>query len=135
MIKILDIKTYDRQLINKLILEHLEKENFFSLIPDKCSILLKPNFVVPSPASDPSCTHPDFYLTIAKIFLDRGHKVGIGESPAFGSCKKAIRAHGVYDEVKKLGIDIVEFKHNEAYPGLKTQKNYMSPSDEKNCKD
>ena len=31
MIKILDIKTYDRQLINKLILEHLEKENFFHL--------------------------------------------------------------------------------------------------------
>jgi len=126
MIKILDIKSYNRQDIKNQLEELLEKEGLFSLLEKNCSILLKPNFVVPSPSSDPSCTHPDFYMAVAELFLDRGHKVGIGESPAFGSCHKALKAHGVYAEVKKLGIEVVEFKHNEAYAGLKTQKKYSS---------
>jgi uncharacterized protein (DUF362 family) len=127
MIKILSIQKYDRELISKMIKTQLDECDFFSRIPQGASILLKPNFVMPSPKEDPSCTHPDFYMAIADIFIHKGHKVGIGESPAFGSCAKALKTHNTYNEAISKGIEIVEFTNNQTYTGIK-QKNYQKLS-------
>ncbi|MDD7985870.1 DUF362 domain-containing protein [Lentisphaera marina] len=119
MIKILSIQEYNRELITKEIKAQLDDCDFFSHISKDKSILLKPNFVMPSPKEDPSCTHPDFYMAVADIFLQKGHRVGIGESPAFGSCTKALKTHEVYDEVMQKDIEIVEFSNNQSYEGIK----------------
>ena len=128
MINIVSINTYDRSLISREILTQLEQCDFFGRIPEKSSVLLKPNFVMPSPVGDSSCTQPDFYMAIAQIFLDKGFKVGIGESPAFGSCKKALKTHGVYDEALEKGIAVVEFSNNQSYQGPTTKGPYSTLS-------
>lgn len=95
-----------------------------SFDPPGPRVLLKPNFVVPAPAHDPSTTHPQVYLAVAELLLERGFSVGIGESPAFGSCRSALRAHGVLDECLALGIEVVEFRRSRAYPGVAGERAY-----------
>ena len=125
MLKLIEQTSYDRQSIRDKVNAILEESEFFKLLPENGRILLKPNFVVPSSKEDPSCTHPDFYLAIASLLLDKGYHVGIGESPAFGSCRAALKAHGVLDEVQKLGIEVVEFKTLHGYKGVKDEKAYQ----------
>ena len=89
-------------------------------------VLLKPNFVMPAAPDDPSTTHPAFYMAIATLLQDEGFRVGIGESPAFGSCAKALAAHGVLDECVRRDIRVVEFKTPRAYPGIAAYRFYRS---------
>ncbi|WDE96737.1 DUF362 domain-containing protein [Lentisphaera profundi] len=128
MIEVLTVNKYDRALISREIEAQFDHCDFFTRIPANCSILLKPNFVMPSPKDDPSCTHPEFYMAIAEIFLKHGHRVGIGDSPAFGSCKKALKAHLVHDEVLDKGIEIVEFTNNQQYEDSTGQSSYKNLS-------
>ena len=109
MLELLQQSNYDRNEIKSRIDSLLNEIDFYTLLPKAGRILLKPNFVVPSPKEDPSCTHPDFYMAIATLLLGKGYQVGIGESPAFGSCRAALKAHGVLEEVESLGIEVVEF--------------------------
>lgn len=90
------------------------------------SVLLKPNFVVPAPRDDASTTHPEFYLAVAELLLEQGLKVGIGESPAIGSCHKALKAHGVLEECRDLGIEVVEFSSSRSYAGVEDEPHYAS---------
>jgi len=125
MLELLQQTDYDRTKIKSSIDSALQENNFYTLLPENGRILLKPNFVVPSAKEDPSCTHPEFYMAIASLLLDKGYKVGIGESPAFGSCRAALKAHGVLKEVESLGIEVVEFKTLHAYKGPKDEKAYQ----------
>ena len=125
MLELLQQSNYDRNEIKSRIDSLLNEIDFYTLLPKAGRILLKPNFVVPSPKEDPSCTHPDFYMAIATLLLGKGYQVGIGESPAFGSCRAALKAHGVLEEVESLGIEVVEFKTRHAYKGPKDEKAYQ----------
>ncbi len=124
MIKVLTQNAYNRQEIRALIETEFKAIDFFTKLPEKGKVLLKPNFVVPSAPEDPSCTHPEFYMAIADLLIAQGFQVGIGDSPAFGSCAKALKMHGIYDEVKDKGIHIVEFRGQDAYDGVKDSRSY-----------
>ena len=87
-------------------------------------VLLKPNFVMASAPDDPSTTHPDFYMSVAMVLLEAGFQVGIGESPAFGSCRAALAAHGVLEECHALGIEVVEFHQTTPYEGIGDHPRY-----------
>ena len=91
-------------------------------------VLLKPNFVMPAPKSDASTTHPDFYMAIAELLIAAGVKVGIGESPAFGSCASALKAHGVIEQCRQYDIEVVEFRTAQVYVGVEGGGNYESLS-------
>ena len=107
---------YDRNAI-RMILED-QFDQFPKVNRSLCSgtrILLKPNFVAPDTPKNASTTHPEFYLALAELLLDRGCKVTIGESPAFGTTSLCVRKHGVLDECKRLGIPLITFSKTETY--------------------
>jgi len=121
-------QSYDRLQTVAVLESYVEKNGGFeALFPKAKRILLKPNFVLPEGPSCGATTHPDFYMAIAEYFLMRGCEVGIGESPAFGTCRKALKFHGVLDECLSKGIQIVEFRQNEKYDGLE-QSSYQKLS-------
>ncbi|MCH2207742.1 MAG: DUF362 domain-containing protein [Lentisphaerales bacterium] len=125
MLQLLKQSAYNRQEIKDLLTKAFESEGGFkNLLQGNTKVLLKPNFVMPEEADGCSTTHPDFYMSIAELLLEAGCKVGIGESPAFGTCEKSLKFHKVYDECLERGIQVVEFKKNQPYEGVEGDKNY-----------
>ena len=118
MIQLFQQATYDRTELTQLFKLAFENAACQKLLENKKRILLKPNFVVPEKKEGGSTTHPDFYMSLAHYLKSQGHEVGIGESPAFGSCKKALKFHEVFDECKSSGIEVVEFNQNEKFDGV-----------------
>jgi len=125
MIELISQEKYDRNEIAEKLSELFEKYSIFeNSLADKKSVLLKPNFVIPEKPEECATTHPDFYMSLALFLQSKGYKVGIGESPAFGSCKKALKFHGVLEECLEKGIKVVEFKNNETFEGLPDVSSY-----------
>lgn len=127
MIKLIHQTIYNRAQIKRILGPLLDQSTLFNNSPKpKNSILLKPNFVLAAEPGRAVTTHPDFYMAVAELLLERNFKVGIGESPSFGSCAGALRAHGVLDECLAKGIAIVEFKQPESYSGVTQDKHYQT---------
>jgi len=129
MIELLEQTRYQRDEIKALIgpvLREHPRLNRHSGEPPSTAlrVLLKPNFVVPAPRSDASTTHPEFYMAIAELLQEQGCVVGIGESPAIGSCAGGLKAHGVFNECVTRGIEVVEFRAPREYPGVSNQRAY-----------
>ncbi len=115
---------YDREAIKQQLDPVVLDQYLDDAVRGNRRILLKPNFVMPAPRVDASTTHPEFYLAVAELLIDRGFSVGIGESPAIGSCRAALKAHDVLDECDRLGVEVVEFKQAEEYAGIKKDRHY-----------
>lgn len=129
MFRLLKQSRYNRKEIKDHLRPSLDNEVMKTRLGSgRGSVLLKPNFVVPAPRDDASTTHPEFYLAVAELLLEQGLKVGIGESPAIGSCTKALHAHGVLQECRDLGIQVVEFKSSTRYSGVDSEKHYRELS-------
>ena len=127
MIELVSQSSYDRKQITEKFEELFEKHDVFNTkLAGKKSILLKPNFVVPEKAEDCATTHPDFYMSLALFLIDKGYEVGIGESPAFGTCKRALKFHKVYQECLEKGIKVIEFKNTETYDGVEDLSSYKT---------
>jgi uncharacterized protein (DUF362 family) len=125
MIQLFQQQKYDRVEITRIFEEiFADTGKAMALIQGKGKILLKPNFVLPEAKEGGSTTHPDFYMALATFLQTKGFKVGIGESPAFGSCRKALKFHGVLEECLASGIEVVEFKSNEVYEGVPDISSY-----------
>lgn len=71
-------------------------------------VLLKPN-LISSKGPDTCCTHPEFIRAAADFFLDRGAKVLVGDSPAFGSGKRICEQRGIGDALKGCDATIIDF--------------------------
>lgn len=125
MLKLMSQTDYDRSAI-KAALRPTLSTAFAQQLAGKRRVLLKPNFVVPAAKTDPSTTHPDVYMAVAELLLEYNPQlqIGIGESPAFGSCASGLRAHGVLSECRERGIAVVEFKQPERYPGVSGDRAY-----------
>ena len=115
---------YDRSTIKKALIKLFEQGQYWQKLENKKTLLLKPNFVIAEAPELCATTHPDFYMTLAALLQEKGFEVSIGESPAFGSCADALKAHNVYQECLDKNIDIVEFKTHEEYKGIENSKNY-----------
>jgi len=124
VLELLHQDRYDRDAIKRQLDPLILDRHLVNATSARRRVLLKPNFVVPAPRSDASKTHPEFYLAVAELLLDRGFRVGIGESPAIGSCKSALKAHDAYEECVRLGVDVVEFKGVQDYEGVASERNY-----------
>ena len=120
---------YDRAHLREALATNLSLGGWFERLRERGNkVLLKPNFVMSAPRDDTSTTHPDFYMALAQVLINQGFKVGIGESPAFGSCTSALQAHGVLEEAHELGISIVEFRRSQTFAGLTDQPFYRELS-------
>ena len=132
MIQLIQQPDYDRDTIKASLSPLLSEYKPLAAIAgdssQPCRILLKPNFVAPAPRDDASTTHPEFYMAIAELLQESGFHVGIGESPAFGSCASALRAHGVLAECRQREIEVVEFKQHIHYDGVANEPRYQQLS-------
>lgn len=129
MLALKKIEGYDRDAIRVALTEALaERGGFEALLAGRDSVLLKPNFVVPEVPDKWATTHPDVYMTVATMLLDAGKTVAIGDSPAFGSARQAVKLHGVRDECRDLGIEVITFRQPTSYAGVADQPRYKELS-------
>lgn len=68
-------------------------------------VLVKPNLVSRSNAGL-SCTHPLVVRAVCLWLLDRGAKVTVADSPAFGSALQVARASGLAETLRPLGLRV-----------------------------
>jgi uncharacterized protein (DUF362 family)/Pyruvate/2-oxoacid:ferredoxin oxidoreductase delta subunit len=100
----------DPRLLNRLQqgIEHLGGWKEFIKVGDK--VLLKPNLLVGRPTARCVNTHPLMVKAIARMVMDSGCKVIIGDSPQLGPAKKAAVRCGLADAVRELGVEVVDFE-------------------------
>ena len=73
------------------------------------TVLLKPNLISGrGPAL--ACTHAAFLLSTARYFLDRGARVAVGDSPAFGSAREVLAKHRMLTPLERLQVKVVNFR-------------------------
>lgn len=72
-------------------------------------ILVKPN-LISSKAPLLACSRPEFILAAVTWLTEQHVRVRVGDSPAFGSAGTVIARLGIGGQLKKLGVEIVDFK-------------------------
>ncbi|MDH4319493.1 MAG: DUF362 domain-containing protein, partial [Desulfobulbaceae bacterium] len=72
-------------------------------------VLLKPNLISVKHGTL-ACTEAAFILAVAELFVEKGIKVSLGDSPAFGTAHHALGKLGIVEPLHRLGVEIVEFK-------------------------
>jgi uncharacterized protein (DUF362 family)/Pyruvate/2-oxoacid:ferredoxin oxidoreductase delta subunit len=83
------------------------------------SVMLKPNLLAWRKANDPQAVNPRFIVETAKVFLDAGaSRVAILENPAVQTTPQILRAMGISDELKSLGVDAANFTNYRKQPPL-----------------
>ena len=83
------------------------------------SVMLKPNLLAWRRDNDPQAVHPQFIVETAKVFLDAGaSRVAILENPAIQTAPQVLKATGVADELKKLGVASANFANYKKQPPL-----------------
>jgi len=73
-------------------------------------VLLKPNLV--SAGGGPAhlaCTTPALVRAVAEWLSDQGARLGIGDSPAFGSGRMVMRACGMLQALAGLSVEVRDF--------------------------
>ena len=76
------------------------------------SVMLKPNLLAWRRENDPQAVNPRFIVETAKVFLDAGaSRVAILENPAVQTAPQILRAMGIADELKALGVASANFKN------------------------
>ena len=71
-------------------------------------ILLKPN-LISAMAPSLACSSPFFTAAAARCFIDRGAKVILGDSPAFGSAARALKRQGFKEVLSNLAVEYIPF--------------------------
>jgi len=98
-----------------LLEEHLQVMMSYLDLPDTFhgrTILLKPN-LISSRGPALACTNPLFLAAVARCFHDKGAKIRIGDSPAFGTTKSVMERHGMTAALNGLPFEQVHFKSPE----------------------
>ncbi len=89
--------------LNRVAGPSLEKLNLRS-----SKILLKPNLISATHGILP-CTEGAFILAAARLLLDNGAMVQVGDSPAFGSARTVLGKIGILDDLKRLSVPVSNF--------------------------
>ena len=83
------------------------------------SVMLKPNLLAWRKDNDPQAVHPRFIVETAKVFLDAGaSRVAVLENPAVQTTPQILRAMGIADELKSLGVASANFRNYIKQPPL-----------------
>lgn len=71
------------------------------------SVLLKPNFIAPpSHRQDPTQTHPEVILAVARLLKDFGTRPFVGDSPGWGDVQSCAAALELIEPLKRLGVPL-----------------------------
>ena len=83
------------------------------------SVMLKPNLLAWRKENDPQAVNPRFIVETARLFLDAGaSRVAILENPAVQTAPQVLRAMGIADELKSLGVASANFTRYLKQPPL-----------------
>ena len=88
--------------------------------PADLNILIKPNFVALRNA-ELSCTHPAVIAAAAQHLRDRGARVTVGDSPAFGTAEAIASRIELTPVLKELGVRLITLSRPRritTHPGL-----------------
>lgn len=109
-VSILKEESYYNNLTEKIVklLEPLGGLGSFCKSGDR--VFLKPNLLMPKSVESAALTHPAVITAMARLLLEHGCQVGIGDSPGIGSAESVIRKLGIFEELTHLGVEIVEFE-------------------------
>lgn len=81
------------------------------------TVLLKPNLLAPRPPETAVVTHPVFVEAVARLFLGKGHRVLLGDSPGFAPLGLTLRSAGYAGFMQRLGIEAADFSNSVTVPG------------------
>lgn len=110
-VSLLKVESYDKNLKDKIIDLVNLIGGFSTYIKQGDRVLLKPNFVVASPAVTAINTNPDFIAAVVEILSDYGCSIAIGDSPMVGTAEAASRALGLYEKLKKYDVKYMTFQN------------------------
>ena len=83
------------------------------------TVMLKPNLLGWRRDNDPQAVNPQFIVETAKAFLDAGaSRVAILENPAVQTVPQILKAMGISDELKSLGVASANFTNYRKQPPL-----------------
>jgi uncharacterized protein (DUF362 family) len=70
-------------------------------------VLIKPNFIIPRPPQQAAQTDPAVIIALAQIIKDFGAKPIVGDSPAWNSIAACVKALGLKEPLKNMGVPVV----------------------------
>lgn len=114
-VSVLKVISYQENLAEKIekLLGPLGGLSSFCKYGDR--VLLKPNLVMAKSVESAALTHPALIMALARLLREQGCQVGIGDSPGIGSAESVIRKLGIFDELKRYGVRIVEFEKSVSW--------------------
>ncbi|GAB4150778.1 MAG: DUF362 domain-containing protein [Planctomycetota bacterium] len=80
-------------------------------------VLIKPNLLGPHPRQDAVCTDPEVIVAVAEMVLEAGGHAVVGDSPGLVRAEKVLRTLEVWDRLKSIGCELVEFDSFEERSG------------------
>lgn len=86
-----------------------------AFVEDGQRVLLKPNFVVARPPSEPCATHPEFIVAVARLVREAGGIPMVGDSPAMGSLGAVARKLGLSDSLTGTGASLIQFSKGQVF--------------------
>jgi uncharacterized protein (DUF362 family)/Pyruvate/2-oxoacid:ferredoxin oxidoreductase delta subunit len=75
-------------------------------------VLLKPNLLSAFPPDRAVTTHPSVVRAAARLSLEAGGVVSLGDSPGIGELSMVMRRSGLQDALKGLDVQIADFKNS-----------------------
>jgi len=103
---------YDKQVLPQVldrILKTIELPTSLGTNFRSSEVLLKPN-LISAKAGPLACTEGTLILAVARWFIEQGARVGIGDSPAFGTAASVLKNLNLLDELAHLGVHVRSFK-------------------------
>ncbi|MCI5139594.1 MAG: DUF362 domain-containing protein, partial [Candidatus Electrothrix sp. AR1] len=103
---------YDKQVLPQAldrVLKTIELPTSLSTSLGSSVVLLKPN-LISAKAGPLACTEGALILAVARWFIDQGARVGIGDSPAFGTASSVLKNLNLLEELAHLGVHVRSFK-------------------------
>ncbi|MDR0273346.1 MAG: DUF362 domain-containing protein [Clostridiales bacterium] len=113
--------------IEKITYETLKASDIGEYLRADFSVAIKPNLVVPKPASDGATTHPEVVEGIVRFLKDfRVKNISIIESSAIGHDTKRAFSECGYEPLKnKFGVELIDLKFDACkkidYKGMKLE--------------
>lgn len=114
-ISILRVESYQNGLAEKIetLLAPLGGLSSFCKHGDR--VFLKPNFLMPKTAESAAVTHPALIMALSRLLIDQGCQVAIGDSPGMGTTEAVLRKLGIYEELTRYGVKIIEFEKSVSW--------------------
>lgn len=104
---------YDVELIEKTLrqgFDLLGGDTYIrKVIPSGSTVLLKPNLLNAEPAGSLTITNNIFFEAVVRVIKDYTGKISFGDSPGFGSSRRAAEKAGLIEVADRYGIKFEEF--------------------------